>query len=82
MTRAKAYQDVERAAEHLSRVSADLLEAKQRWHEANAAYWEARVVLGMFDRSTPDRITCPTCHGAGTCMVCDDDGMVPIERDA
>lgn len=25
------------------------------------------------------RVPCTVCHGAGTCMLCDDDGMVPVE---
>ena len=81
MTRAEAYRAVERAAAHLSGAAADVRLARARWREANAAYWGARAALDLFDRDTPDRIACPTCRGAGTCMLCDDDGMVPIERE-
>ena len=37
---------------------------------------DARV-MAVPDR--PSRVPCQVCHGAGTCMLCDDDGMVPIE---
>lgn len=75
MTRAEAKAILLFSARRLR----DAVEALDR---AKDEHEEAIARVNAFDlegSDRPSRVPCQVCHGAGTCMLCDDDGMVPIE---